>query len=496
MNNKKYTKLSDLNLSEALLTNCMFSKTYKVGEDFNTYEQGAQMALKDIFNKIRISGGGPVPTPPFPPGPLPPKRPKGLDPLTELPEKETEGGGEGDDDDEEIKDTYKEEEKTKEEIEKMKEAAAKQTKEYVEGYKNGLRDAKNGVNNNQEMSEKAREGYEQAQRDAQKYIEEHTPTIEGGEPGGRFGQDRISTDEMKKIARRGGQKLQDAEKDPQEVANEYVENQLKDFKPQENGRTTGGVTAKLKEKMYAAKMRLKSNVNWKDKLRQFLNRASRSKRPTDYKFYKSRMGRDAINQYVKDNPYKGMSKNAISQVFYAVDGSGSMFSTNIGKKMFTYIMNEIISLEESTGILNSSFVYYGSNGLPKNAEKRGLIKRWAKSSLRSEKMKKIAYDNNSEVSGGNNMGEAVRQIFKLKAPYFDNSISNGTLLVVISDADDNMEQVCAKMEDWQKKKVVFLIIEHNAKNEESKAALVAGGVPERNIICIDMDVLETQLKNR
>lgn len=511
MKNNKYIKLDDVLTkntisSKAILENGELNPGKSVQED--EAFKGARDALSDIMKEIWGMGAGEDPRINTPQ----PKRPK-VDPLTDLPKPENNNGqstNQNNDSDDKGQDDKDQDDKgqddkgqndaahghkelSDEEIKKNAEKAASRTKEYVEGYKRGLQDAKDGISNNQELSKDGQEGYEKAQQEAKEYMDSHTPTVDGGQTE-RFGQDKISTDKMKELAKNAGQSLEDSDADPIKMAQDFVKRTLKDYKPQYNPRATGGQNVTLLDKLYAAMCKLKTNINWRDKLRPFLNRASKSKRPNEYKFYKSRMGRDALNQYVKDNPIKGKVKNAISQVFYAVDGSGSMFSTHLGRKMFDFIMTEIIKLEESNGILNSSFTYYGSDGLHPDAIKKGYIRRWDNHTPRPQKLK-MTDPNGNYTGGGNNMGKAIEDVFKLPKPYFDNSASDTTLLIVISDADDDMANVITHMKTWQKTKVVFMIIEEKAQNEESKAGLVAGGIPEKNIITIDRTELEEQVKN-
>ena len=206
------------------------------------------------------------------------------------------------------------------------------------------------------------------------------------------------------------------------------------------------------------------------------------------------MSRGAINQYVKDNPKRGISKNAISQVFYLIDGSGSMFVN--GPKVFYYIMNEILVLEQSANIKASALTYF-SDGLLPNSEKRpGVIRHWTMNTPKAEKMNKCLYDENS-AGGGTNIPKAIKDTRKLPKPFFDNSIANGTLLVVFTDGDGGSFSCLGPIKDLpmdMKRRTVFVILEDEQICKQCEEVLKQCGVPEINIICIDSNKVQESMK--
>ena len=517
--------------------NVLFEMDVNSNQQFNTYQQGALDAWKDLFKKLNPPPTGGGPQGPQPPQPPQPDRPD-VNQLDDVPtpnqqdNQDNQNGENGDQDNnqqnqndqqnqngqgqgqsqngpsqEEIdrakqRDANAEASKetmSKDEIEENARKAAQETKEFVEGYKKGLIDAKNGIDNDGKgLSEEQQRGYRQAQREVKDFQEKTTPKVDQ-DGDRRFGADRISKEEMDKIANHAGQPVSSQEgsdEDPDEYAKQWVEKKLSDPDfGQSRSKTPGKGVGSLRDKMKASVQKLQSNVNWKNKLKTHFNKASKSKhKVSERTFYVSRVARDAINQFVKDKPIAGESKNAISQIFYTVDGSGSMFSTALGKDIFYYIMNEILSIEESTEVKASSFAYF-TDGLMPNAIKNGQVKRWLKSSSRGEKMKKIAYDENSGVYGGTNIVKAIKDIYKLPKPYFDNTPSTGTLLVLITDAGDYLKNI-ASLPLNVKRNLIFVTVEQESVLKATEETLKACGIPPFNIVSIDTDKVAEQLKGK
>lgn len=364
--------------------------------------------------------------------------------------------------------------------------------DFAKGYKEGLEDAAKGRHRStQGMSAKEAEGYEKAQQEVKEFQEKSTPTVDGGNTKGGLGVDRVSKDFMDKIAKEAGQPIRQddgAFEDPDHNAQEYVGKMMNDSEfnaigsAGNKGASRGGGT--LGERMNRIRARLKSVVSWKNKLRSHFNKAAKTRKQTEMTRYTSRISRDAINQYVKDNPVAGESKNAISQIFYLIDGSGSMFGSVVGNKIFNYVMGEILALEKATNIRNSALTYFCSDiGL--DAIKRGAIKRWNHATQKSKVMDMIAYDENQYVGGGTDIVRSIIQTRALPKPYFDNSPNgSGTLLIVITDGEDDLSAV-KSLSLKERMSTLFLIINSKQYDDSAMQVLTENGIPEKNVILVD-----------
>lgn len=349
-------------------------------------------------------------------------------------------------------------------------------------------------NVNKQMSQEERNARAQARKDVQKVLQELKDKIEAEmsaipddeeqqkqlegkvfktETSSTFGgADMLTREEMAEIAADAGNPYtsQELTVDVDELNkqfNEKNESALKAVSPDLSTKLTD-IADKLKA--------LTALANWKQKLRKHFHDAMegaveqvRSKRAMSQKWRD-----DRYNPY-KDREYK--EENG-ANVFYLIDGSGSMYIN--GNGVFLQIFKDIISIEKACRVDMSCRAYFADYAItPKDC---------AIWDHKTNKNKVLDILTTIGPSGGTDVPDNVMAVTKLKPPYYFNNGEKHTLIMVFTDGETNTGSgwsVLKRIPSKIRKDVVFVILNTKSQIMKIIPEIMAQGVPLKNILGIN-----------
>lgn len=362
----------------------------------------------------------------------------------------------------------------------------------------------NGMSNNQmgnsnsnssmPMSAEERAAREQARKDIQKVLQDLKDKIETEmteisddetqqkqlegktfetETASTFGgADMLSRGEMAELAAKAGSPYtsQELTVDVDELNKQFNEKHDAELK---------AVSPDLQKKLTEIEDKLKAMLplaNWKQKLKKHFRDAMegsvkhvRSKRAMSQKWRD-----DRYNPY-KEKEYKEQNG---ANVFYLIDGSGSMYKN--GNGVFLQIFKDIITIEKSCNVDMSCRAYFADYAItPKDC---------AIWDHKTSKTKVLDILSTMGPEGGTDVPDNVMAVTKLKPPYYFNKDNKHTLIMVFTDGETNMGSgwsVLTRIPYKIRKDVVFVIL--NTKQEIMRIIpqIMAQSVPLKNILGIN-----------
>lgn len=362
----------------------------------------------------------------------------------------------------------------------------------------------NGMSNNQmsnsnsnssmPMSAEERAAREQARKDIQKVLQDLKDKIETEmteisddetqqkqledktfetETASTFGgADMLSREEMAELAAKAGSPYtsQELTVDVDELNKQFNEKHDAELK---------AVSPDLQKKLTDIEDKLKAMLplaNWKQKLKKHFRDAMegsvkhvRSKRAMSQKWRD-----DRYNPY-KEKEYKEQNG---ANVFYLIDGSGSMYVN--GNGVFLQIFKDIITIEKSCNVDMSCRAYFADYAItPKDC---------AIWDHKTSKDKVLDILTTMGPEGGTDVPDNVMAVTKLKPPYYFNKNNKHTLIMVFTDGLTNTGSgwsTLARIPYKIRKDVVFVIL--NTKQEIMRIIpqIMAQGVPLKNILGIN-----------
>ena len=286
------------------------------------------------------------------------------------------------------------------------------------------------------------------------------------------GADMLSRGEMAELAAKAGSPYtsQELTVDVDELNKQFNEKHDVELK---------AVSPDLQKKLTEIEDKLKAMLplaNWKQKLKKHFRDAMegsvkhvRSKRAMSQKWRD-----DRYNPY-KEKEYKEQNG---ANVFYLIDGSGSMYKN--GNGVFLQIFKDIITIEKSCNVDMSCRAYFADYAItPKDC---------AIWDHKTSKTKVLDILSTMGPAGGTDVPDNVMAVTKLKPPYYFNKDNKHTLIMVFTDGETNMGSgwsVLTRIPYKIRKDVVFVIL--NTKQEIMRIIpqIMAQGVPLKNILGIN-----------
>lgn len=349
-------------------------------------------------------------------------------------------------------------------------------------------------NSSMPMSAEERAAREQARKDIQKALqdlkdkiesemselpdnEEQQKQLEGKvfetETASTFGgADMLSQEEMAELATDAGNPYtsQELTVDVDELNKQFNEKhdaELKAISPDIQKKLTE-IEDKLKAMLPLANWKMKLKKHFRDAMEGSVKHV-RSKRAMSQKWRD-----DRYNPY-KEREYKEQNG---ANVFYLIDGSGSMYKN--GNGVFLQIFKDIITIEKSCNVDMSCRAYFADYAItPKDC---------AIWDHKTSKTKVLDILSTMGPEGGTDVPDNVMAVTKLKPPYYFNKDNKHTLIMVFTDGETNTGSgwsTLARIPYKIRKDVVFVIL--NTKQEIMRIIpqIMAQGVPLKNILGIN-----------
>ena len=285
------------------------------------------------------------------------------------------------------------------------------------------------------------------------------------------GADMLSREEMAELAAQAGDPYttEDLTSDTNELDRNYVGKIMDKLQNKE-----------LTEKLTNLQDKLKAVVslaNWKNKLKKHFRDAMTS----DTEMIRSKRVMSQTWRSDRANPYKerDVKENLGANIFYLIDNSGSMYGYG-GDSVFYQIFKEIITIEKSCKVLSSARAYFASNTiLPRDVEM------WDYKTPEDKILDKLA---DRGGSGGTDIPGNVLAVTKLKKPYYYNTGTRHTTIIVFTDGDNNdprgwklLQSIPSKI----RKDLVFVLINDKQNIMRFMSEIMANGVPLKNILGIN-----------
>lgn len=349
-------------------------------------------------------------------------------------------------------------------------------------------------NSSMPMSAEERAAREQARKDIQKALqdlkdkiesemsevpdnEEQQKQLEGKvfetETASTFGgADMLSQEEMAELAADAGNPYtsQELTVDVDELNKQFNEKhdaELKAISPDIQKKLTE-IEDKLKAMLPLANWKMKLKKHFRDAMEGSVKHV-RSKRAMSQKWRD-----DRYNPY-KEREYKEQNG---ANVFYLIDGSGSMYKN--GNGVFLQIFKDIITIEKSCNVDMSCRAYFADYAItPKDC---------AIWDHKTSKTKVLDILSTMGPEGGTDVPDNVMAVTKLKPPYYFNKDNKHTLIMVFTDGETNTGSgwsTLTRIPYKIRKDVVFVIL--NTKQEIMRIIpqIMAQGVPLKNILGIN-----------
>lgn len=349
-------------------------------------------------------------------------------------------------------------------------------------------------NSSMPMSAEERAAREQARKDIQKALqdlkdkiesemsevpdnEEQQKQLEGKvfetETASTFGgADMLSQEEMAELAADAGNPYtsQELTVDVDELNKQFNEKhdaELKAISPDIQKKLTE-IEDKLKAMLPLANWKMKLKKHFRDAMEGSVKHV-RSKRAMSQKWRD-----DRYNPY-KEREYKEQNG---ANVFYLIDGSGSMYVN--GNGVFLQIFKDIITIEKSCNVDMSCRAYFADYAItPKDC---------AIWDHKTSKNKVLDILTTMGPEGGTDVPDNVMAVTKLKPPYYFNKNNKHTLIMVFTDGLTNTGSgwsTLTRIPYKIRKDVVFVIL--NTKQEIMRIIpqIMAQGVPLKNILGIN-----------
>ena len=285
------------------------------------------------------------------------------------------------------------------------------------------------------------------------------------------GADMLSQEEMSELAAQAGDPYtaEELTSDIKDLDRNYVSKIIDKLQNNELAKKLTNLQDKLKAVV--------SLANWKDKLKKHFRDAMTS----DTEMVRSKRVMSQTWRSDRANPYKerDVKENLGANIFYLIDNSGSMYGYG-GNSVFYQIFKEIITIEKSCKVLSSARAYFASSTiLPKDVEM------WDYKTPENKILDKLADRGNS---GGTDIPGNVLAVTKLKKPYYYNTGTRHTTILVFTDGDNNdprgwklLQQIPNKI----KKDLVFVLINDKQNIMKFMSDIMANGVPLKNILGIN-----------
>lgn len=362
------------------------------------------------------------------------------------------------------------------------------------GMSNNQMSNSNNSNSSIPMSAEERAAREQARKDIQKALqdlkdkiesemsevpdnEEQQKQFEGKvfetETSSTFGgADMLSQEEMAELAADAGNPYtsQELTADVDELNKQFNEKHDAELK---------AVSPDLQTKLTDIADKLKALValaNWKQKLKKHFRDAMegsveqvRSKRAMSQKWRD-----DRYNPY-KDREYQEQNG---ANVFYLIDGSGSMYVNGHG--VFLQIFKDIITIEKNCNVDMSCRAYFADYAItPKDC---------AIWDHKTNKNKVLDILTTMGPSGGTDVPDNIMAVTKLKPPYYFSNNNKHTLIMVFTDGETNTGSgwsVLKRIPTKIRKDVVFVILNTKSQIMNIIPQIMAQGVPLKNILGIN-----------
>lgn len=285
------------------------------------------------------------------------------------------------------------------------------------------------------------------------------------------GADMVSKETMADLAREAGDPYTSNElaTDPIKESKRYVEDHKDDLK---------SVDPDLANKLDDIANKLKSTPsmpNWREQLKRHFREAVKGN--TVYTRSKRTMSqRNRTDRYM---PYKEVAQveNLGVNIFYLIDNSASMYWAG-GNDIFYRIFKDIFTIEKSCKVQSSALAYFTTGRInPKN------VRMWDDKTSISRRIQLMEDRGNS---GGTDIPGNVISVTKLKKPYYYNTGSHHTMILVFTDGEDyggwgDLKSIPASI----RRDLVFVIINNMSGIKDAIPHILSGGIKMTNIIGIN-----------
>lgn len=223
-------------------------------------------------------------------------------------------------------------------------------------------------------------------------------------------------------------------------------------------------------------------IDWTDKVREFMT--AKANVGVEDVWAKKYMGLDPshpkhIGRYLHPRERSFEKRSGIAEVFFLVDASGSMsFECGDGENVFTHIMSELIQLEVEERINKSAYAPFNVGEI-----KEEDVISWTRQDAPTEN-EIIEMLPMPSAGGGTSALDAVKSINELDDVY-NRDI---TLLIIVTDGQDDYSQLRKVMTNDQLDKTIFLITNgSDAANNSVVRNLTSKGVEESHIITVNTE---------
>ena len=300
---------------------------------------------------------------------------------------------------------------------------------------------------------------------------------------------------LRQLAQKYGQDINDADMHPEQQQAAKIRESQRILRSRPNGTPNRGVgNSEYDVIEFVDSLVVEGVVDWQEKLRAIFNYAAKFE--TKLKMSKRRIGagQDIGSPYY-DAPYLRVKEirnpkiSGLTQVFFLVDSSGSMY-VNLcdGTGMFDYIFSEIIELERQCDIKYSGLAYYCTAPL-----REDQIHLWDRTDVLNPEdiLSKIQFRKGDQAQGGTDVSPAFNSLLDLEVdfkPVIDKSTNHPTILIIISDGGDDyskIQKICEK-HDFPIDAVVFLIVSDAGTIKAQYATLSEQGLSDDHYIGIDI----------
>ena len=225
-------------------------------------------------------------------------------------------------------------------------------------------------------------------------------------------------------------------------------------------------------------------VNWRALLARLFKSAG-VKDQTIYKMRKQRFGGsfDRADRFEEIKPKSSVRPSYdAADVFYLIDNSGS-----ISREILLRTLSEVIALEKKVSkknnlnILKSALTYFSID------IDESRIRVWYPSTSK-HRILDMAIDQPGEMYGGTAIATSVVSVTKLSKKFYSKK-NPSTLIIVFTDAEDSDWKGVKNLPDEIKKNLVFIVMNTYPYFDTYILKILAAGVPERNIVPIDINKL-------
>lgn len=301
-----------------------------------------------------------------------------------------------------------------------------------------------------------------------------------GANDGRFDKpDKLSREELRKIAEESGQPLdeEDLSENPGRRADKWVNENKGGF-----AKGSGNGVGNLAKKLTDIQEMLKPKIKWQNLLKRWMSMVVKKDKERKFsrKLIGSRNPEHRMVRYTKPKIVTPEGKGGITQILHVIDTSGSMFCGDY-KKKFEQVFREIVSIGSKLEVACSRACEFADHDIT-----REDFITWSDSDKAPKVLNKLAELLLGD-GGGTDMCRSLETIYKLGKPFYNNSLSEPTLTLVYTDGDIGSKAQHEHLPAVMRKNMCFVIVTDASTIERTITQLVEYGYNVNQCIPIDVD---------